>query len=319
MFLLNFFKHSILGSSSSILRLRNLLKKQFILALVKILCAFGISFSLLVADTALTTNTGPVHVKKDAIAQNKPKKANALAKAKKIYNAKELYNLGLEYSNKSKYSKSIRYFRDCYLKSPLSEEGFLAMVMEVYVLYQQNRFVAAISAADDVLLIRSDKEEDPNFIYTKYLKILAYIQYYLSPAHPLDSTLDGKQQCIDFLKEHATSKYSKPIKEEFLPLLEKRILAKEMYVGMHYLRNNNAVGGANRFLAVLNAKDNEYKPEALYRLMQCYYSLGLPSEAQDRFKKYERIINEKAKESDNWLKKCQILQNKHLKNMQVKS
>lgn len=300
--------------------LLNFFKKQFILTLVKILCAFSISFSLSAADTNFVEKITSVHaLKKDKGVKSSAKKAKASYKSKKNYNPQELYQLGLGYCDKGSYSKGIRYFRDCYLKSPLSEEGFLSMVMEIYALYQQNRFVAAISAADDVLLIRSDKEEDPNFIYTKYLKILSYIQSYLSPSHSLDSTLSGKQQCIDFLKEHKISKYSKQIKEEFLPLLEKRILAKDMYVGMHYLHNQNTVGAANRFLVVLNAKNNEYKPEALYRLMQCYYALGLPGDAQDRFKKYENIINKKGKESDNWLKKCHILQNKHLKNMRVKS
>lgn len=289
----------------------HLFVKKCFLGAVNFFAITAISFSIIEAADFIEIKNEPFsYITKNIKHKTKAKKQIS---KKTIDNEQDLYKLGLEYCNKGIYRKAIKRFNDFYLKKPLSDEGFLAMIMEAYCLYQQNKFLASIKAVDDILLIRSDKESDANFVYAKYLKILAYIQTYLSSAHSLQSMLDAKEQCLEFLKNHKTSQYSKQIKETFIPIIEKRIAAKDIYVGMHYLNNQNAAGAANRFLSVLNNNVNKYKAEALYGLMQAYCSLGLYDDAVDRFKKYENLIVYKSdKEKNLWNKKYRAVCNKYL-------
>jgi outer membrane assembly lipoprotein YfiO len=308
----NFKVQTVLNKKiASTLYLIPCLVKTCFLGAVNLCAMTAISFSIIEAvDSIESKNESFAYITKNVKYKTSAKKQIS---KKTIDNEQDLYKLGLEYCNKGIYRKAIKCFNDYYLKKPLSDEGFLAMIMEAYCLYQQNKFLASINAIDDILLIRSDKESDANFVYAKYLKILAYIQTYLSPAHSLQSMLDAKKQCLEFLKNHKTSRYSKQIKETFIPIIEKRIVAKDMYVGIHYLNNQNAPGAANRFLSVLNNNVNKYTAEALYGLMRAYCSLGLYDDAIDRFKKYANLIVYKSdKEKNFWNKKYSHVCNKYL-------
>lgn len=231
-------------------------------------------------------------------------------------NALYLYDLGLKNCLNGRHSSAIRNFTEAYCDDPLSDIGFYSMVMEAYCLYKQGKYFSAFNACSDIEDMRSDKYADDNFVYIKFLKILCNVESYVCPSRCIDSTVQAMQQCKIFLEENSSTKYADYIKKDCLPILERRILAKEMYVGRHYLTNNNFPGALGRFLLVLgNKEDNLFRPEAYFRVLESYASLGLNNEVIDRFEKYRKDIISVSGEENEWYKKACLLVNK-MKNHQ---
>ena len=115
----------------------------------------------------------------------------------------------------------------------------------------------------------------------------------------------AKKECDSFMKEHASSEYSGLVQKFCIPFINDAIAAKSMYVGKGYAKNFNYSGAIERFLSVLDGEKNIFQPEALYRLIESYFSLGLNEGLHSKLQQYATKIN--CCESDFWYIKAQKL------------
>uniref|UniRef100_UPI0038F7837D outer membrane protein assembly factor BamD n=1 Tax=Streptomyces galilaeus TaxID=33899 RepID=UPI0038F7837D len=66
-----------------------------------------------------------------------------------------------------------------------------------------------------------------------------------------------------------------------LDLVNDHLAGKEMEVGRFYEHSGKWLAGTLRFRVVIDKyQATSHVPEALYRLVECYLSLGIPTEAQ---------------------------------------
>ncbi|MCB2074238.1 MAG: outer membrane protein assembly factor BamD, partial [Novosphingobium sp.] len=82
---------------------------------------------------------------------------------------------------------------------------------------------------------------------------------------------------------------------------------KEMTIGRFYQRSGKWLAATVRFRTVIDEyQTTSHTPEALYRLVECYLSLGLPEEAQ----KSAAVLGANYGGSK-WYRKAFALMNKH--------
>lgn len=120
--------------------------------------------------------------------------------------------------------------------------------------------------------------------------------YYLLAMNYYDSIVDEKKD-LRSLKE--SKKYFKILIEKFpqtdyaldasykLNLIKDMMAAKEIYIARHYMKKEKWVAALNRLKFVIkNYQETIYTEEALHRIVEVYYIIGLEDEA----KKYANIL-----------------------------
>jgi outer membrane protein assembly factor BamD len=120
--------------------------------------------------------------------------------------------------------------------------------------------------------------------------------YYLLAMNYYDSIVDEKK---DLRPLEESKKYFKILIEKFpqtdyaldasykLNLIKDMMAAKEIYIARHYMKKEKWVAALNRLKFVIkNYQETIYIEEALHRIVEVYYIIGLEDEA----KKYANIL-----------------------------
>ena len=97
-----------------------------------------------------------------------------------------------------------------------------------------------------------------------------------------------------------------------IDLINDILAAKEMYVGRYYIEKKKWIPAINRFKLVINDYNTTvYVEEALHRLVEIHYLLGLKEES----KKYASLLGYNYQSSE-WYEESYILFNKKYKKKQ---
>ena len=95
-----------------------------------------------------------------------------------------------------------------------------------------------------------------------------------------------------------------------LALIDSILASKELYIGKFYLSKKKWIPAMNRFKNIINDYENtEYVEEALHRLVEVNYLLGLENEA----KKYAVLLGYNYQSSE-WYKESYKIFNKEYEN-----
>lgn len=158
-------------------------------------------------------------------------------------------------------------------------------------------------------------------IYPKY-KNLDYVYYMLGISY-YEQIVDEKKDSFSILKAREYFKYlilNYPKSEysldaEFkIELINDILAAKELYLGRYYMDKKKWIPAINRFKNVVNDYDTTiYVEEALYRLVEVHYLLGLKKES----KKYAKLLGYNYQSSE-WYENSYIFFNKKYKKREIK-
>ena len=98
-----------------------------------------------------------------------------------------------------------------------------------------------------------------------------------------------------------------------LGLIDDILAAKEMYIGRYYLEKKKWVSAINRFRNVVDDYDTTYfTQEALHRLVEIHYILGLVDEAE----KYAKVLGYNYQSSE-WYENSYAVFNQNYKKVQL--
>ena len=90
----------------------------------------------------------------------------------------------------------------------------------------------------------------------------------------------AREKFIYILKNYPNTDYAVDAKWK-MGLIVDQMAAKEMYIGRYYIKTEKWIAAINRFKLVVEEYDTTiYVEEALHRLVEIYYKLGLVEEAQ---------------------------------------
>ena len=102
----------------------------------------------------------------------------------------------------------------------------------------------------------------------------------------LQSINTAKENFNLVIKNYPNSEYALDAKFK-IELIDDILASKEMYVGRYYFDKKKWIAAINRFKTVVDEYDTTiYVEEALHRLVEVHYTIGLKDEA----KKYAKLL-----------------------------
>ena len=189
---------------------------------------------------------------------------------------------------------SAKKFNEAELIFPQSEWAPVAALMSAYVYYSDDYYSDAIYELERYLKVYPvHKDKD----YAHFLLAMCYYENIVDEKRDLNPLLKSKKEFEFIIKQYPTSDFAADAKFK-IDLINDRLAGKEMYIGRHYLKSQKWIPAINRFKNVLeNYQTTVYVEEAIHRLVETYYIIGLESES----KKYANLLGYNYQSSD-WYK-----------------
>ena len=121
---------------------------------------------------------------------------------------------------------------------------------------------------------------DPNMDYASYLIAVIYYEQILDEKKDVEKLIFTKKAIEDFLKKYPNTDYAMDLKFK-LDLVINQMAAKEISIARFYIQNEKWIPAINRLKIVVEEYDKTiFVEEALFRLVEIYYRIGLIDEAK---------------------------------------
>ena len=189
----------------------------------------------------------------------------------------EAYSSGLEELNKGDAIYAAKRFNEAELLYPQSEWAPRASLMSAYSYFSQHYFNDAIIELERFL----DKYKiHPRRDYAYYLLALCHYNQIVDEKKDLKEILKSQKYFNIVIKKYPNTEYA--IDSGFkLELINEILASKEMYIARYYIDREKWIPAINRFKKVANDYDETiYVEEALHRLVELHYKLGLIEESR---------------------------------------
>ena len=174
-------------------------------------------------------------------------------------------------------------FLEAELLFPQSKWASQSALMAAYSFYLQNYYTEALSNLERFLLVYPKSK---NLSYAHYLIAICYYETIEDEKRDSAPLIKAKEKFTFVINEYPNTEFALDSKFK-LSLIENILAAKEMYLGRHYLKKERWIASINRFKNVIdNYNQTVFVEEALHRLVEVNYKLGLIDESQ----KYANIL-----------------------------
>lgn len=160
---------------------------------------------------------------------------------------------------------------------PYSELAKRALIMQAFA-YRRDKDYENSRASAQRYIDFYPADEDA--AYAQYLLALSYYDQIDDVGRDQGLTFQALQSLRTVIERYPDSEYARSSILKF-DLAFDHLAAKEMEIGRYYLKRKHYAAGINRFRVVVEQfQTTTHTPEALYRLVESYLSLGLTNEAQ---------------------------------------
>ncbi len=222
----------------------------------------------------------------------------------------EAYEEGMKSLNKGDAIFAAKKFNEAEILFPQSSMAPKSALMAAYSYYSQNYYLDAIAELERFLRVYPSHK---NIDYANYLLAVSFYELIVDEKKDTKSISNAKKYFTIVKKKYPNTEYA--IDADFkLDLLNDIIASKEMYVARYYFQRKKWIPAINRFRTVVDKYDTTiYVEEALHRLVECYYTLGLTNEAQ----KYANVLGYNY-QSSIWYEKSYSVFNKSYKKQKNK-
>lgn len=191
--------------------------------------------------------------------------------------AEDLYNDAQKALNEKDYKKATALFEEVERQHPYSQFATKAQLMAAYAAYEGDSYDDAILALDRFVELHPGSED---IDYAYYLKALAYYEQISDVRRDQEITQQSLDAFNALIQRFPDSKYARDAKLK-MDLTLDHLAGKEMEIGRYYLKRGQTNAAINRFLSVVkDYQTTTQVPEALERLVECYLTLGLYTEAE---------------------------------------
>jgi outer membrane protein assembly factor BamD len=188
-----------------------------------------------------------------------------------------LYNQGLANIKAGNMEEASRKFDAINRQEPFSDWGRKALVMSTFVKYRQARYDDAVTSGNTYLKQYPQSDD------------AAYVQYLVGASYSKqisDVTQDQRaaQQTIEAMQKVVTnypqSEYVNDAQAK-MRFARDQLAGKEMQIGRYYLERKDYLAAISRFRVVVEQYPTTNQvEEALARLVEAYYAMGIVEEAQ---------------------------------------
>ena len=218
----------------------------------------------------------------------------------------DAYNEGLEELKKNDVIYAAKKFNEAELLYPQSIWAPRAALMAAYAYFSQLYYDDTIVELEKFL---QKYKNHPRRDYAYYLLALSHYNLIIDETKDLEEILKSKKYFEIIIKNYPNTEFA--IDSEFkLELIEEILASKEMYLARYYVDREKWIPAINRFKTVINDYETTiYVEEALHRLVELHYKLGLVDES----KKYASLLGYNYQSSEWYEESYKILNKNYVK------
>jgi len=211
----------------------------------------------------------------------------------------EAYKEGLSSLEGGDVLFAAKKFNEAEILYPQSIWAPRSALMAAYSYYLQDYYGDAVAELERFVKVYPKHE---NLDYAYFLLATAYYEQIVDEKKDLQSLLKAKENFLFIEKNFPNTDYA--IDASFkLDLINDILASKEMYIGRYYFEKKKWISAINRFRTVIDQYNTTiYTEEALHRLVEIHYTLGLKDEAE----KYAQLLGYNF-QSSKWYEKTYIL------------
>ncbi len=214
----------------------------------------------------------------------------------------EAYQEGVKALESGDATYAAKKFNEAELLFPQSEWAPKSSLMASYAFWTQGYYSNSIGELKRFLRLYPKYQ---NLDYAYYLLAINYYDSIVDEKKDLRPLEEAKKYFLIIINEYPNTDFAMDANYK-LQLIDELLAAKEMYIARHYIKKEKWVASINRLKFVINEYDTTiYVEEALHRLVEINYILGLENEA----KKYANILGYNYQSSD-WYEKSYKIFNK---------
>ncbi len=198
--------------------------------------------------------------------------------------AQQLYDKGILDIQRKEPKEAIRTLNVLTRKYPLSPLVPQANVLTAYAYFEDRKPDDAIRIIDDYVAVYP-LYYDTDYMY--YLKALCYCDQIMDLKRDQQVTYRAVEALQAVIKKFPQSQYAKDATQR-LNFALSTLAGQEAEIGIFYMHQRDFGAAINRFRNIINLYGNTlFVPEALYRLCEAYYALGITDQAEN----YASVLN----------------------------
>jgi len=215
----------------------------------------------------------------------------------------EAYNDGIVALKLGDIQYASKKFNEAEILFPQSDWASKALLMSAYAYWSQQYYSSSISELERFIKVYPTNQ---NLDYAYYLLAMSYYESIADEKKDLKSLLQSKKYFQKILEKFPKTDYSLDAKYK-LGLIQNFLAAKELYIARHYIKKQKWIAAINRLKNIVNEYETTiYIEEALHRLVEIHYKIGLEDEA----KKYAQTLGYNY-ETSKWYKESYRIFNKN--------
>ncbi len=215
------------------------------------------------------------------------------------------YKKGVSFLDSGDYFAASKKFLEVEVLLPQSQWAPKSVLMASYSYYLQNYYSLAI---ENLKRYFKTYPKDKNMAYAHYLLAMCYYEIIEGEKKDLAPLILSKKELIFIIENYPDTDYAYDARFK-IDLINDILAAKEVYIGRHYIKKKKWIPALNRFKNVLNNYETtNHVEEAIHRLVEIYYILGMEEESL----KYASLLGYNYN-SGKWYKETYKIFNKEYK------
>ena len=202
-------------------------------------------------------------------------------------------------------------FNEAELLYPQSEWAPKAALMAAYAYYSQDYYFDAEYELKRFIKVYPNQK---NISYAHYLLAMVYYERIVDEKKDLEPLILAEEKFKFVVKNYPDTDFALDSSYK-LDLIQDYLASKEMYIGIHYMKKKKWIASINRFKNVVNNyEETSFIDEALHRLVELYYRLGLIEESQ----KYASLLGYNYQSSEWYTKTYKIYNRNYKSKLEIK-
>lgn len=185
-----------------------------------------------------------------------------------------------------------------------------SILMAAYSYYSQNYYGDSISELNRFI---KNYPKSKDIAYAYFLLATCYYELIVDEKKDLSPLLKSKEYFEYITINFSNTDFALDAKFKLI-LIDNILASKELYIGKYYLQKEKWIPAINRFKTIIEYyEETEYAPEAIHRLVEVYYKIGLENES----KKYAATLGYNYQSSE-WYEESYKIFNKAYENPREK-
>ena len=223
----------------------------------------------------------------------------------------DAYKDGYEELKKGDVIYAAEKFNEAELLYPQSEWASKSVLLAAYAFYSQNYYERSI---DELERFIRKYPNHKNMDYAYFLLAMCYYENIVDEKKDLEPLLLSKKKFEYVIRNYPATDFAQDAKFK-INLIQDVLASKEMYIGKYYLKKKKWVAAINRFKNVLtNYETTVFVEEALHRLVETNYKIGLVDEAE----KYASVLGYNYQSSEWYEQSYKIFNREYQPSFEIK-